>query len=215
MDRAVIGTAACLVTSGSRRSANWECAGGRSFTTSNSMRCDRCARQCGGICSLRVRNTRRGNGSARFPRSVRSGRPCCWAFCDSKTAVFPQRPLAAEAVRRLLMYSCSASLRASIRSLLLPSFSKAFFLGLHTTTSVTCGFSRSYNQAAQVPSSNVTCKSPRNPSIHCRMVLALVSDDTFHYLSGSIHDRARNTFLLHVHTDIFGASHKRVFLSVL
>src|SRR6266478_2049094 len=73
------------------------------------------------------------------------------------------------------MYSCSASSRASIRSLLLPSFSKAFFLGLHTTTSVTCGFSRSYNQAAQVPSSNVTRKSPRSPLINCRMVLALVS----------------------------------------
>ena len=29
----------------------------------------------------------------------------------------------------------------------------------HTTTSVTCGFSRSYNQAAQIPSSKVTYKS--------------------------------------------------------
>src|SRR6266851_6967278 len=39
-------------------------------------------------------------------------------------------------------------------------------------------------------------------------------DDAFHHdLSGSIHDRARNTFLVHVHTDIFAASHKRVFLS--
>jgi hypothetical protein len=28
---------------------------------------------------------------------------------------------------------------------------------------VTCGFNRSYHQAAQVPSSNVTCKSPRSP----------------------------------------------------
>src|ERR1700738_1621865 len=73
------------------------------------------------------------------------------------------------------MYSCSVSLRASIWSLLLPSFSKAILRGLHTTTSVTCGFNRSYNQAAQVPSSNVTCKSPRSPSINCRITLAFVS----------------------------------------
>src|SRR5229473_3344078 len=51
----------------------------------------------------------------------------------------------------------------------------AFFRGSHTTSSVTCGFSRSYNQAAHVPSSKVTCKSPCTPWIHCRMVLALVS----------------------------------------
>src|SRR3989440_2578919 len=73
------------------------------------------------------------------------------------------------------MYNSSASLRASMRSLLLPSFSKAFFRGLHTTSSVTCGFSRSYNQPAQVPSSNVRCTSPPSPWINCRMVLALVS----------------------------------------
>src|SRR5467141_3735746 len=73
------------------------------------------------------------------------------------------------------MYNSSASLCASMRSLLLPSFSKAFFRGLLTTSSVTCGFSRSYNQPAQVPSSNVRCTSPPSPWINCRMVLALVS----------------------------------------
>ena len=60
------------------------------------------------------------------------------------------------------MYNSSASLRASMRSLLLPSFSSAVLRGLHTTNFVTCGFSRSYNQPAQVPSSKVTCKSPRS-----------------------------------------------------
>src|SRR5215470_6114840 len=50
-----------------------------------------------------------------------------------------------------------------------------FFRGSHTTNFVTCGFSRSYNQAAEVPSSKVTCKSPRNPSMNCRIMLALVS----------------------------------------
>src|SRR5260370_17958600 len=52
---------------------------------------------------------------------------------------------------------------------------EAFFRGSQTINFVTCGFRRSYNQAAEVPSSNVTCKSPRSPSIHCRIVLAFVS----------------------------------------
>src|SRR5450755_5036638 len=52
---------------------------------------------------------------------------------------------------------------------------EAFLRGSHTTNFVTCGFSKSYNQAAEVPSSKVTCKSPRSPSINCRIMLALVS----------------------------------------
>jgi hypothetical protein len=43
------------------------------------------------------------------------------------------------------------------------SFIEAFFRGSHTKSVVTCGFNKSYNQAAQVPSSNVTCGSPRSP----------------------------------------------------
>src|ERR1700730_546594 len=46
---------------------------------------------------------------------------------------------------------------------------------IHTRTLVTCGFSKSYNHAAQVPSSNVTNTSPRSPWINCRMVIAFVS----------------------------------------
>jgi phospholipase C len=42
-------------------------------------------------------------------------------------------------------------------------------------TGQTCGFNRSYNHAAHVPSSNVTCKSPRSPWINCRMVIVFVS----------------------------------------
>src|ERR1700691_1700037 len=71
--------------------------------------------------------------------------------------------------------SNSASLRASMRSLLLPSLSRAFRRGLHTTSSVTCGLIRSYDQAAQVPSSKVTCRLPRRPLRKSRMVMALVS----------------------------------------
>src|SRR5258708_36296741 len=52
---------------------------------------------------------------------------------------------------------------------------EAFFRGSHHSNFVTCGFSRSYNQAAEVPSPNVRCKSPRSPSINCRIMLAFVS----------------------------------------
>src|ERR1700726_4256905 len=52
---------------------------------------------------------------------------------------------------------------------------EAFFRGSHTTNFVTWGFSKSYNQAAEVPSSNVTCKSPRSPSKNCKIMLAFVS----------------------------------------
>src|ERR1700692_3927863 len=73
------------------------------------------------------------------------------------------------------MRSISANRRASILSLWLPSLMEAFFRGSHTSSFVTCGFSKSYNQAAEVPSSNVTRKSPRSPSINCRIMLAFVS----------------------------------------
>src|SRR5712691_3408117 len=64
---------------------------------------------------------------------------------------------------------------ASIRSLLFPSLSRAFFRGLHTTSLATCDFSKSYSHAAQVPSSKVTDKVPRSPAKNSRMVVALVS----------------------------------------
>src|SRR5229473_315071 len=63
----------------------------------------------------------------------------------------------------------------SMRSLLLPTFSSAFFRGSQTNTCVTCGLSKSCNQAAQVPSSKVTCKLPRRPWINCRRVPVFVS----------------------------------------
>src|ERR1700722_4096582 len=71
------------------------------------------------------------------------------------------------------MYNRSANSRASIRSFLFPCL--LFFRGSHTTSFVTCGFSRSYNQVAQVPSSKVTCNSPRSPWIKSRMTFAFVS----------------------------------------
>src|SRR5579864_636860 len=62
-----------------------------------------------------------------------------------------------------------------MRSFLFPSFNRAFLRGSLTTTRVTCGWSRSYSQAAQVPSSKFTCKLPRRPRKHWRIVSALVS----------------------------------------
>src|SRR5215469_11626919 len=55
----------------------------------------------------------------------------------------------------MLAYNNSDSLRASIRSVFLPSFIQVLRPELHTRTSCAWGFSRSYNQAAQVPSSQV------------------------------------------------------------
>jgi hypothetical protein len=66
-------------------------------------------------------------------------------------------------------------LRASTRSFLLPAFSSAFFRGSHTTTLATWGLSKSYSQAALVPSSKVIHKLPRSPWMNSRMVAALVS----------------------------------------
>src|SRR5580704_14611389 len=67
------------------------------------------------------------------------------------------------------------SFRASILSLLLPSFNKALRRGLQTTISLTWGLSTSYSHAAQVPSSNVTCSSPRSPCRKSSTVLDLFS----------------------------------------
>ena len=61
------------------------CADEPSFTTSSSMRCDACARKCGGICWWRAKNTKLGSYSARFPRSARFGPRCCWASCRPRT----------------------------------------------------------------------------------------------------------------------------------
>src|SRR5271168_375914 len=52
---------------------------------------------------------------------------------------------------------------------------EAFFRGSHTTNFVTWGFNKSYNQAAEVPSSNVTRKSPCIPSLNCRIMMDFVS----------------------------------------
>jgi len=55
------------------------------------------------------------------------------------------------------------SLRASMRSLLLPTFNRAFLHGSQTSTRVTWGLSKVYNQAELVLSSKVTCTLPRRP----------------------------------------------------
>src|SRR5437762_13331297 len=101
-------------------------------------------------------------------------------FDDGQVAPgeFSQHPHARLAMvdrLEIIEANSSASLRASIRSLLFPSFSRAFLRGLQTTTLATWGLSRSYNQAAQVPSSKVTDKVPRSTAKNSRMVEAFVS----------------------------------------
>ena len=51
----------------------------------------------------------------------------------------------------------------------------SFLRGSQTSTCATRGLSRSCNQAAQVPSSKVTCKLPRSPWTNRRIVTAFVS----------------------------------------
>jgi hypothetical protein len=70
---------------------------------------------------------------------------------------------------------------------------------LHTATFVTRGLSKSYNQVAYVPSSNVTYSLPRSPSINCTMVAALVAGRADH--------RDRGCFFVNVHPDIFCTLH--------
>jgi len=72
-------------------------------TTSNWTRCGRCGGKFGANCWRKVSNIRHGNGSARFLRSVRSGRPCCWAFCRPHIGFAPSDscgPSAVLALRR-------------------------------------------------------------------------------------------------------------------
>jgi hypothetical protein len=96
---------------------------------------------------------------------------------------------------------------------LLPSFSKALFRGLHTTTLVTCGFSKSYNHAAQVPSSNVTCTSAQ-PLDKLQNGHCLRFDDGLHdYLASGIHHRDRDRLFVNVHANKFRTFHYQVLLS--
>jgi hypothetical protein len=60
-----------------------------SFTTNSSILFGCCAKKYGGIYLRRVRSTRPGNGSVRFPRLARSGRRCCWAFCRPRIVFAP------------------------------------------------------------------------------------------------------------------------------
>ena len=92
------------------------------------------------------------------------------------TAAAPVRQTAEASIaaQRTNSGSRSLSFRASTRSFLLPAFSSAFFRGSHTTTLVTRGLSKSYSQAALIPSSKVTHRLPRSPWMNSRTVAAFV-----------------------------------------
>ena len=90
--------------------------------------------------------------------------------------------------------------RASILSLLLPSFNKALRRGLQTTISLTWGLSTSYSHAAQVPSSNVTCSSAHAGNrAQCWIWFPR---STPCQLPRTIYNRNRNCFLVNVQADI-------------
>src|ERR1700724_3783045 len=74
-----------------------------------------------------------------------------------------------------LVRNISANFRASIRSLLFPSFNRAAFRGSQTISRLTCGFRRSCSQAAEVPSSKVSARVPCSPWMNSSIVAALVS----------------------------------------
>jgi len=62
----------------------------------------------------------------------------------------------------------------------------------------------------QVPSSNVTCNSPRSPWIKSRRMFALVSiTHSITIFPTSFLDGNRNTFLVYIHADILSTSHKQ------
>src|SRR6516164_7311897 len=99
----------------------------------------------------------------------------------------------------LFMYSCSDNLLASIRSLLLPSLSSAFFRGLQTSTPDTRGFSKSYNQAAQVPSFEGDAQISAQPVDELQNGARFGLDDAFHhYLADRVPHTNRNAFLVHI-----------------
>jgi hypothetical protein len=77
---------------------------------------------------------------------------------------------------------------------------------------VTRGFSRSCNQADQVPSSKVTCTSPRTSDYaDCGRHASTSQPQSPLSIR---HNQEVGMFLVHIHADIFSAvSHKRVFLS--
>src|SRR5215472_13950439 len=96
-----------------------------------------------------------------------------------------------------------------MRSLLLPSFNKAFRRGSHTTTFLTCGFSRSYNHAAPGSFFQRNVQLSVQPRNELQNRAGFRFNDRFHPdLSETIHDCDRNTFLVRVHAYIFGASHR-------
>jgi hypothetical protein len=71
--------------------------------------------------------------------------------------------------------------RAPILSLWLPSLMEAFFRGSHPSNFVTCGFSKSYNQAAEVPSSKREVQVPAQPIDKLQNHAAFRRDHAFHH----------------------------------
>ena len=106
------------------------------------------------------------------------------------------------AAERDPLRSRSANFRQALRSILLPSFSRAFFRDFTLRVSVTCGFSRL--QPGRPVLLHTRGKSPHSPQINCRMVITLVPM-TPSITSLPAKFRTAIEMLVHVHADIFSA----------
>src|SRR4029077_12568807 len=112
-----------------------------------------------------------GLQSTPHPRYIsRDGQVTAGQFLQSShtvLAVIDRLKLAP--IQQLRQFACVVAI------ILVPSFPRVFLRGSQTSTCATCGLSRSCNQAAQVPSSKVTCKLPRRPRKNWSIVSAFVS----------------------------------------
>jgi hypothetical protein len=97
----------------------------------------------------------------------------------------------------------------------LSDFSQAFWRGWPTVTGVTCGLSRSYHPAAQVPSSKVNPQVAAPPADKLHHGGRLGFQDGFHHpLAGGIPHRPRDRVFVNVPADILRTLHERVLLSL-
>lgn len=90
-----------------------------------------------------------------------------------------------------------------MRSFLLPSLNRAALRESQTTTRFTCGFSRSCNQAANVPSSKASDNVSVQALDELNKSVGLGLQYAFHeQIAVSIADRSRDSGLMYVHANI-------------
>src|SRR5215471_630782 len=99
----------------------------------------------------------------------------------------------------LFMYSCSDNLLASIRSLLLPSLSSAFFRGLQTSTPETRGLQQIVQPSGPGSFFEGDAQISTQPVDELQNSAGFGLDDAFHhYLADRVPHTNRNAFLVHI-----------------